>query len=281
MNKEEQKKQAQLLYENGYTFGEIAKKLGVPKSTVYRWVIQNETAETADETDYGTDIGTDWNEVKHNSDEITTEMEQSLQKDEAIFDNSETFGTDSMNVEMEKIRLEHEYRMAYLEFEKKQYEDQKKLDEKAKREARLHSIFTKMNYVMSRTKQEMDAVFNAKLNPVAENIEKKDAELKFELPSAIQLKAKEIFTKYLSFDQKETDAESIIKLLDQAENVRKRIIRFTGYKKTQLNSFELWSLINQLIADLKNCISDFEDDEVLLIEIDEDWKDEVKAWILQ
>jgi transposase len=272
MNKEDQKKQANRLHSQGYSFGEIAKELDVPKSTIYRWINERETG-------FETDNGTVWNDEESGPNTDETDMERSFQKSETILDDHETPVTESTNVEMEEIRLNHEYRMADLEFRKKQYEDQKKNDERVRREAYIKSVYSELANSTKQTRQEIDAIISAKRKSMADNDEEINSEPKLELPDGIIEKVKDVFVNYISWNKKEISGEELIAMLEKAENIKKRILRVVGHKKTQLNELEMWALLKQIITDLNNCISDVEDDEELILAIDDDWKQEVEEWL--
>ena len=59
MDKTILKQKALELFRAGHSYGEIEKQIGIPKSTVYRWIKEYEEENGMNGTPYGTGFGTD------------------------------------------------------------------------------------------------------------------------------------------------------------------------------------------------------------------------------
>ena len=113
-----QKQKAKELKEEGFSLRAIAKKLGVGKTTVERWIKEQSTANLPTEKP---DLSEDSSEIstksykKPDSDLTNTEAPHPPQ------DTKKDFSIASERVAMRKLELEHERELKRMDFEQKQH----------------------------------------------------------------------------------------------------------------------------------------------------------------
>jgi len=147
MGKIEIKQQALQLHKEGYSYGEIEKETGIPRSTAFRWVNDPDGTIGTPETHYGTAFETNIIENETDSQGYGTVKE--------TFQNDNTMKSEDLSkVEIEKAKLEHQYKMAELEFRRQQYETEQKLGQNSSEALKLASKVEQLSLELEKYKRE-------------------------------------------------------------------------------------------------------------------------------
>jgi len=267
MEKIELTQKAIELHQTGYSYGEIAKQLETPKSTVYRWINDPETDYETPEMPIGTENETD-----------LMDFETSFGTNNQDYRNDHPIrNDDSSEIEIRKVELEHEYKMEELEFRKQQYFEKQKLDQK--REDVVH-LQKKINEVIEEVddlkehNQELTNQLESKALVDNENHSKV-------IPREIFIKFNKLIKKYFSLDEKLCTENMIQKLHSDAQEIRITVLSWANKNNIAFSDIYDLKYFNELLKDIGEAWKGFEEDsdEEYLLKFDPSFKKKIKRWI--
>lgn len=273
MDKEINKQKALELFRSGISYGKISKQIGEAKSTIHRWIKQSEeengSIETSDGT-AGTPSGTGFTAVNDkngtnsgtiDSKKPTTGTMYPKKRNEQpqISDNPKEF-------EFLKAKLDHEYQMAKLSFEKEQYRDMKKADVDAKEMERLKQDLIK-------AKKDNEELLSK------QNYSQQKVTVK--LPQSYVSLLANLMKKYLKYDEEECSIEFIESLDDQVRDLKSKIADWANDNNYNLDGEDTMNTIEKIISDIQETINYFEEEEadILHISFNKVWKAEMEDWL--
>lgn len=265
MRKSEKKNQAYVYHLQEWTYQEIADELEVSKTTAYRWVMEQQNIRDTDNEDdnsikkneFGTETArteTSMTTNKHDGETLQHNNDNNSQK---ISNKPAT----NYDIELKKVEMEHEYRMAQLKLEEKRLNTSNKTSEFSPNISK--SIPAVPLKVENNTKDVHLDIVNAVAAKIeasqkkAEQKKKIDALLernKYLIPYDLKQDIIELINKYLELHE-----QRIRKLpIKHLRNTTKRIISKlrTQATKNQINvkSYSEWEPINEIDNSLHTMI---------------------------
>ncbi len=280
MNKESKKQKAIELFRSGLSFGKISDQIGEPKTTVYRWIgqIKKEnrkigrssgtigTSSGTTGTPIGTGIGTD-NGKNDTNPGTNLPKEQVAGTTDPKKRNEYYLESDSpKEFEFLKAKLDHEFQMAKLSFEKEQYQDKKKADADAKEMERLKQDLIKAK----KDNEELQSKRNYSQQKVI-----------VELPQSYVSLLANIMKQYLNYDDQECSIEFIESLYEQVRGLESEIKDWAISNDFNLEDGDTLDIIKKIISDIQETINYFEEEDadILHISFNKAWKAEMEDWI--
>lgn len=277
MEKSNQKQKALELFRAGHSYGEIAKQIGEAKSTVYRWIKEEEENYGTSRTPSGTGFGTD---KERNETGFETSLHKEIHTGTLVPQNLNEFTLDSnklAQVEMRKSELKHEFRMAELDFRQKQYMDERKLEQSEKDteqlQSKLETIVTELTDLKNQN-QELSQKMAEKNTSEEKEFDDKS------IPRDIYIKIKKIIKKYFSFDKNLGAEEELDKMHHNSQQIRLEIYHWAHKNKIHFSEIKDLSYFNELIHDIGDSLQSIEkvSDEPYLV-FDQTFKMKMKNWI--
>ena len=273
MNKESKKQKALELFRSGISYGEISRQIGEAKSTIHRWIKEfkkeNRTIETPGGTagtPSGTGFAVDHEENGTNSGTTVpktafsgTTGPKKRNEHSPISDNPNEF-------EFLKAKLDHEYQMAKLSFEKEQYRDKKKAEADVKE--------------MERLKQDLKKAIknNEELQHKQNNGQH---QIVIEIPQSYISELANLLRQYLNYDEEECSIVFIESLDGQVRGLESKIVDWANDNNYNLDGESTMNIIEKIISDIQETINYFEEEEadILQISFNKAWKTEMEDWL--
>ena len=274
MDKNATKKKAMELFQLGHSYGEIAKELGEAKSTVHRWIndpnIENDTDGTL-----GTPIGTGLEQSETDFHVNRTEYPANVPIGTATIarrDDINDIKADLTKVELRKVELEHEYRMAQLKFQEQQYCDKMKLQSESKETERLRNE-------MDEIVQEIDILHQMHIEN--QNREVEIPQEQKELPKEYFIRLAKLLNEYLTFEDEPCSIEQIESIEAELDELMLEIDKWSKNNSVDLSHSDGFKLLKRFIKDVDQSLSCFydEDETELILEFDKKWKRKVNGWL--
>lgn len=265
MRKSEKKNQAYAYHLQEWSYQEIADELEVSKSTAYRWVMEQQNSLNTDNKDDGETGKHDYgSEAAPSETSLTTKRYYDETKQHINDNNSQKITNNTAtnyDIELKKVEMEHEYRMAQLKIEEKRLNTSNKTSEFSP------NISKSIPAVPLKVENNSKDVHLDIINAVAAKIEasqkkaeqkkKIDALLernKYLIPYDLKQEIQELINKYLELHE-----QRIRKLpIKHLRNTTKRIISKlrTQATKNQINvkSYSVWEPLNEIDNSLHTMI---------------------------
>lgn len=268
MEKIELKQKALELHQAGYSYGEIAKQLNVPKSTVYRWINDPQTDYETPEMLTGTENETD-----------STDFDTNFGTNKPDYRGDRLIRNEySSKIEIKKVELDHEFKMEELEFRKQQYFDKQKLEQKSEEVEKLKEKINEVIEEVDEIKEHnQKLVIQLESKTIADNKENRQKVI----PKEIYLKINKIIKKYFVLDEKPCTKDMLNKQYRDAQEIRLDIYDWADQNKIALSDIKDLIYLNELIKEIGEAWGSIDEgsDEEFLLNFDQTLKRKMKNWI--
>lgn len=215
---EELKRTALELSNQGLSYGKIAQKLGIGKTTVHTWV------SNSPEKEFGTR-----NVLKTKStvpNELENEKNEIIEFKESLQDN---FGTDKeirSLVDLRKAEMEHEINLERIELEREKILHEQKMELESKKSEHLALQLDEIKMEREKERQESEQLGSA-LNELKQENEElykhfdngtSEAEI-LELDEDLKEEYSDQVSRYLGIDGEDVDVDEIEQILSDTESI--------------------------------------------------------------
>jgi transposase len=274
MEKSKLKKEVLSLYRQGMSYGKIAEKLGIGKTTVYSWIVNSSNPKE----NVRNTIQNENRNVPNEFEELKEELREDYGTDKEI----------AALVELRKAEMEHTERMEKIELEREKLLQNKKMEEKAEREKLLLSQIEEIKSKLESEQQKSERLqaelskFKNENSKLRLLIQTQSAETKKkELPASLKNICSENIRSYHDLENEKIFLEDVSTALENTKSGITTISNWIKSNKQKKSDFPELSILKEIKKSLEEMVAEFDEDEDirLVFDFNPDFKEKLSRFL--